>query len=115
MLFEKCQITYPFSGARKTVYNRDLIVSFRDSEAETLFRTGRSRKFRSIEKVAKRKFDVVDYAERLYDLRFPLGNRLEALKGDRAGQHSIRVNDQYRICFVWTEEGPKDVELTDYH
>jgi len=92
-----------------------LIVSFWDNDTETLFKTERSGKFRLIERVAKRKLDVVDYAERLYDLRLPLGNRLEALKGDRAGQHSIRVNDLYRICFVWTEQGPKDVELTDYH
>jgi proteic killer suppression protein len=65
-------------------------------------------------KVARRKLAYLDAAA-LDDLRAPPANRLEALKGDRKGQHSIRVNDQYRICFVWTEEGPKDVEFVDYH
>ena len=58
---------------------------------------------------------LLDAAEVLQDLRIPPGNRLETLKGDRAGQHSIRVNDQWRICFVWTENGPEKVELVDYH
>jgi proteic killer suppression protein len=66
-------------------------------------------------KVVRRKLVYLDAATALYDLRAPPPNRLEALKGDRKGQHSIRVNDQYRICFVWTEEGPKDVEFVDYH
>jgi toxin HigB-1 len=66
-------------------------------------------------KVARRKLRFLHAANKLADLRVPPGNRLEALKGDRAGQHAIRVNDQFRICFVWTSEGPKDVELTDYH
>ena len=58
---------------------------------------------------------AMDAAVMLDDLRFPPGNRLEALKGDRAGQYSVRINDQWRICFVWTEQGPADVELVDYH
>jgi proteic killer suppression protein len=66
-------------------------------------------------KVARRKLAYLDAAVDLNDLRSPPGNRLEALTGDRDGQHSIRVNDQFRVCFVWTNEGPKDVEITDYH
>ncbi len=66
-------------------------------------------------KVVRRKLAYLDAAMALDDLRAPPGNRLEALKGDRKGQHSIRINDQYRICFVWTAEGPKDVEFVDYH
>jgi proteic killer suppression protein len=58
---------------------------------------------------------MLDYAEMLADLRMPPGNRLEALKGDRRGQHSIRINDQWRICFVWSGDGPIDVEIVDYH
>ena len=66
-------------------------------------------------KVTRRKLQYLDAASALSDLRSPPGNRLELLKGDRAGQYSIRVNDQFRICFVWTEEGAKEVEFTDYH
>src|SRR6202140_4377867 len=66
-------------------------------------------------KVARRKLRILHAAHMLTDLRAPPGNRLEALKGNRAGQYSIRVNDQFRICFVWSPEGPEDVELTDYH
>lgn len=66
-------------------------------------------------KVARRKLAMVDAATSLNDLKVPPNNRLELLKGDRAGQHSIRVNDQYRICFWWTQDGPKEVEFTDYH
>jgi proteic killer suppression protein len=62
-----------------------------------------------------RKLDMVDAATRLDDLRSPPGNRLEALRGDRRGQHSIRINRQWRVCFVWTPEGPEVVEITDYH
>lgn len=68
-----------------------------------------------IMKVARRKLTMLDAAHELNDLRVPPGNRLEALAGSRKGQHSIRVNDQWRICFVWTGNGPADVELTDYH
>ncbi|MCA1790971.1 MAG: type II toxin-antitoxin system RelE/ParE family toxin [Thioalkalivibrio sp.] len=66
-------------------------------------------------KIGSRKLDAVDQAEALDDLRVPPGNRLEPLKGARAGQHSIRINDQYRICFVWTDGGADDVEVVDYH
>ena len=92
-----------------------MIVHFRDDETEVFFHTGRSRRFRSIERAAKRKLDYLDSAAQLSDLRVPPGNRLEVLKGDRAGQHSIRINDQYRVCFRWTDEGVHDVEITDYH
>jgi proteic killer suppression protein len=69
----------------------------------------------SLWRVAGRKLEYLDSAARLDDLRAPPGNRLESLSGDRRGQHSIRINDQYRICFVWTAEGPDDVEIVDYH
>ena len=69
----------------------------------------------SLVKVARRKLGYLDAAVDLNDLRAPPGNKLEALRKDREGQHSIRVNDQFRVCFIWTEEGPKDVEIIDYH
>jgi proteic killer suppression protein len=72
-------------------------------------------KFVNIEGVARRKLRQLEIAGRLDDLRVPPGNRLEALRGDRVGQHSIRVNEQFRICFRWTAGGPEDVEITDYH
>ena len=65
--------------------------------------------------MANRKLLIIDAAETLNDLRVPPGNRLEHLRGDRAGQHSIRINDQWRICFTWSSSGPADVEITDYH
>jgi proteic killer suppression protein len=65
--------------------------------------------------MANRKLLMLDAAETLSDLRVPPGNRLEMLRGDRAGQHSIRINDQWRICFIWTPAGPENVEITDYH
>ncbi|MDD2762805.1 MAG: type II toxin-antitoxin system RelE/ParE family toxin [Opitutaceae bacterium] len=68
-----------------------------------------------IQKVALRKLQQLDIAKRLDDLRIPPGNRLEPLKGDRAGQHSIRINDKYRLCFIWTERGVESVEIVDYH
>ena len=74
------------------------------------------RKFGSdLQRTAHRKLLILDAAETINDLRVPPGNRLEQLRGGRAGQHSIRVNDQWRICFVWSEAGPADVEITDYH
>ncbi|MGH9585232.1 MAG: type II toxin-antitoxin system RelE/ParE family toxin [Bryobacteraceae bacterium] len=91
-----------------------MIRSFADEEAQKLFETGGSRKFRAIEKVAKRKLDRIDAAEKLEDLLVPPGNRLEALKGDRGGCHSIRINVRFRICFRWSD-GAEDVEIVDYH
>jgi proteic killer suppression protein len=73
------------------------------------------RRFEGIEPVARRKLRQLQIAGRLDDLRVPPGNRLEALKGDRSGQYSIRVSDQYRVCFLWTAAGAKDVEIVDYH
>lgn len=73
------------------------------------------RRFRNFENVAQRKLQMLDAAVELRDLRSPPGNRLEALSGDRAGQHSIRINDQWRVCFEWTENGPTNLEIVDYH
>ncbi len=91
------------------------IRSFKCSETERLFGGTRVRKFVSIEGAAMRKLAMLNRAETLGDLRVPPGNKLEALKGDRAGQHSIRVNAQYRVCFTWTTAGPCEVEIVDYH
>lgn len=92
-----------------------MIVSFRDSDTESLARGRRVKRFAGIELVARRKLRQLEIAGQLGDLRVPPGNRLEALKGDRAGQHSIRINDQFRICFRWTPAGPQHVEIVDYH
>jgi toxin HigB-1 len=92
-----------------------MILSFRDSDTEALAGGRRVKRLVAIESVARRKLLQLEIAGRLDDLRVPPGNHLEALKGGRAGQHSIRINDQYRICFVWTAAGPKDVEIVDYH
>jgi proteic killer suppression protein len=73
------------------------------------------KRFSGIERQALRKLDMLHSARELSDLRAPPANRLEALAGDRRGQHSIRINDQWRICFIWTEEGPANVEIVDYH
>ncbi len=93
-----------------------MIVSFRDTETARLWRGERSRRLPSdIQNVALRKLRLLNRSRDLNDLRVPPGNRLEALKAGRSGQHSIRINDQWRICFVWTAGGPKDVEIVDYH
>jgi proteic killer suppression protein len=76
---------------------------------------GTVKRFGGIAKQAHRKLDMLDSATTINDLRSPPGNRLEALAGGRKGQHSIRINDQWRICFVWTARGPEDVEIVDYH
>lgn len=92
-----------------------MIRSFREKKTERLF-TGESvREFSSIRNVAERKLTMLDSATDLKDLLAPPGNRLEKLKGNRTGQHSIRINDQWRICFRWMTDGPHDVEITDYH
>lgn len=97
-----------------------MIVSFADHATEDLFngtdtRAARKRLPGDLWRVAARKFDQLNQVPTFDALRMPPGNRLEALKGDRRGQHSIRINDQYRVCFVWTEHGPENVEVTDYH
>ncbi len=91
------------------------IVSFRCQDTQRLFTSGKSRRFASIQSVAERKLAQLDAAQTLDFLRVPPGNRLELLSGDRAGQHSIRINGQWRLCFVWTDEGPVGVEIVDYH
>jgi proteic killer suppression protein len=92
-----------------------MIRSFECSDTERLWLSGKSKPFARIEKAALRKLDMLNAATVLGDLRSPPGNHLEALKGDRKGQHSIRINEQFRICFVWTASGPANVEIVDYH
>lgn len=92
-----------------------MIKSFKCRETEALSRGERVKRFANIAAVARRKLRQLEIADQLDDLRVPPGNRLEALKGDRAGQHSIRVNDQFRVCFRWADAGAEDVEIVDYH
>jgi proteic killer suppression protein len=97
-----------------------MIRSFRDQASADLFhgrdsKEARKRLPKQLWKIAARKLDALDQAAALVDLRVPPGNRLEALARDREGQHSIRINDQYRICFVWSEAGVENVEVVDYH
>jgi proteic killer suppression protein len=92
-----------------------VIVSFADRDTERLASGQRIRRFTSFESIARRKLRQLDIAGRLDDLKVPPGNRLEALKGNRKGQMSIRINDQWRVCFRWTQAGPADVEIVDYH
>jgi proteic killer suppression protein len=91
-----------------------VIRSFKSRRTEALYRGEAVADFESIRTVALRKLDMLNAATRLFDLRAPPANRLEALKGDRQGQHSIRINDQWRICFVWSD-GAEMVEIVDYH
>jgi len=92
-----------------------VIKSFRSAEAEALFGDQLVVRFRAIERPARRKLLYLSQARSLQDLLVPPGNRLEALKGDRKGQHSIRINDQWRICFRWLDGHAYDVEIVDYH
>ncbi|MGR6429398.1 type II toxin-antitoxin system RelE/ParE family toxin [Rhizobium sp. PAMB 3182] len=93
-----------------------MIQSFADPETECIWSGRRSRKLPpDIQPVALRKLRLLNQARTLQDLRVPPGNRLEALKGDRTGQHSIRINSQWRICFIWQEGGPSHVTIVDYH
>jgi len=91
------------------------IQSFACRHTDLLFQGQRVRRWMNIERVAMRKLAMLEDAGRLDDLRIPPANRLEVLQGDRRGQHSIRINDQFRVCFVWTDAGPADVEIVDYH
>src|SRR5688572_28134623 len=97
-----------------------MIVTFRGRGTEDVFNGRKTREANrvcpsNVWRIARRKLDQLDSVVRLEELRIPPGNRLEALAGDRKGQHSIRINDQYRICFVWTAAGPANVEIVDYH
>ena len=92
-----------------------MIVAICCKDTRELWEQGRNRRFSAISKPALAKLQMLHRAESLKDLRVPRGNRLEALKGDRAGQHSIRINNEWRLCFRWTREGPAAVEITDYH
>ena len=92
-----------------------MIQSFADVQTRALFETGKSRRWNTIARVAVRKLVQIDSVAALGELNAPPGNRLEALKGDRAGQHSIRINDQWRVCFRWENDGVYDVEIVDYH
>jgi proteic killer suppression protein len=92
-----------------------VIKTFRSKETEQLHARQRVKRFRAFERIAQRKLRQLDIATELRDLASPPGNHLEALKGDRKGQHSIRINDQWRICFRWRDADAFDVEIVDYH
>ncbi|MDF0644590.1 MAG: type II toxin-antitoxin system RelE/ParE family toxin [Nitrospira sp.] len=92
-----------------------MICSFRSQETEALFADVEVPRFRSIERIARRKLLYLHRARSLQDLQVPPGNRLEALKGDRKGQHSIRINDKWRLCFIWRQGDAHEVEIVDYH
>lgn len=92
-----------------------MIRHFSDKKTERFFSGETVKEFSGFKKAAERKLTMLDNASDLKDLLAPPGNRLESLRGDRAGQYSIRINDQWRICFVWKADGPHEVEITDYH
>lgn len=92
-----------------------MIQSFADEETEAVYLTGKSRKWGNIARIAARRSQAVDYASAIEDLLKPPGNRLEKLKGDRKGWWSIRISDQYRVCFRWDGKDAWDVEIVDYH
>lgn len=93
-----------------------MIVNFACAHAAEFFKTGETKQgWQSVRVVARRKLDQLANVAELHELAIPPGNRLEPLRGNREGQHSIRINDQWRICFKWTDAGPSEVEITDYH
>ena len=98
------------------LYTIVMIKSFRDKDSERLFNREPVKRFREVQRAARRKLEMLDAAEVLDNLRYPPGNRLEALKGNRKGEHSIRINDQFLVCFVWGDDNNAyDVEICDYH
>jgi proteic killer suppression protein len=99
---------------RCSIWTVPVIRSFKCSDTEALHQRRRVAAWVNIEAMARRKLDQLNAAGELRDMASPPGNRLEALAGDRKGQHSIRINDQFRVCFVWTSQGPSDVEIVDY-
>jgi proteic killer suppression protein len=99
---------------RISIYDTDVIKSFKDAESERIFNGLRTRRFEAVAKTAYRKLAILHSARTLQDLKGP-GLQLEALTKDRLGQHSIRINSQYRICFVWQDGDATDVEIVDYH
>jgi len=92
-----------------------MILTFKCADTQNLFQRNRVKRFVNIESIARRKLEQINAAATLEFLRAPPGNRLEPLSGNRKGQHSIRINDQFRVCFIWTPQGPKGVEIVDYH
>jgi proteic killer suppression protein len=92
-----------------------MIRSFKDKRTEKFFAGETAKEFSGFRKAAERKLIMLDSASQLRDLKSPPGNRLERLEGKRSAQHSIRINDQWRVCFVWKDDGPHEVEITDYH
>jgi len=92
-----------------------MIRSFRDKKTEKFFAGETIKECSGFRKAAERKLTMLDSASQLRDLLSPPANRLEKMKGNRAGQHSVRINDQWRICFIWQDDGPHEVEMTDYH
>ena len=100
---------------RNAIYNMPMIQSFKCNDTKALHQRRRVVRWVNIEAAARRKLDQLDAAGELRDMASPSGNLLETLSVKRKGQHSIRVNDQFRVCFVWTPRGPKDVEIVDYH
>jgi proteic killer suppression protein len=106
-------ITIDINHAKR--YHQRVIRTFKCTDTRALSNGERVKRFAAIATIARRKLRQLEIAARLDDLRVPPGNRLEALKGDRLGQHSIRVNDKFRVCFRWTDAGAEDVEIVDYH
>lgn len=103
----------PFTGNRYNIIK--MILSFRCADTQALFVSGKSQRFANIKSVAERKLIQLHAAISIESLRAPPGNRLEALTRERRGQHSIRINDQWRLCFEWTDDGALNVEIVDYH
>ena len=111
-----CMELITIDGNNAERYANGVIQTFAEKDTERVWQRVHVRKFGpDLQRIANRKLLILDAAETINDLRVPPGNRLEQLQGNRKGQYSIRVNDQWRICFTWTPAGPIDVEITDYH